>query len=397
MTQDNHHRIVIIGGGTAGISVAARLMRIDKKLDVALIEPSTKHYYQPMWTLVGGGDATKESTVREEASLIPAGVRWIQDRVTTIDPDAKSLGLGAGGSLSYDFLVAAPGLQLDWHKVKGLEGQVGKGGICSNYSYETVDSTWEAIRNFKSGNALFTHPNTPIKCGGAPQKIMYLAADHFRKKGILGDCKIRFGIASPEIFAVRVYAQALLKAVDRYGIEVNYRHDLVEVRPQTKEAVFKHLDTEEEIIQPYDLLHVTPPMSAPDFIKKSPLASAAGWIEVDDFTARHLRYDNVFALGDASSIPTSKTGAAIRRQAPVVVQNLVDALNGRVLSARYDGYTSCPLVTGYGKLVLAEFGYGGKLMETFPFDQSKERWSMYQLKKRLLPKLYWDGMMKGRA
>ena len=394
--REVHHRVVIIGGGNAGISVAARLRKADKELDVAIIEPSTKHYYQPLWTLVGGGVFPKQRSEHEEASVIPDGVTWIREAAAELCPDEDALLTTGGLRVSYDFLVMAPGIQIDWHKVKGLPEALGHDGVCSNYSYDTVDKTWEFIRGFKGGNAIFTHPSTPIECGGAPQKIMYLADDHFRKAGVRDKTNITFGIANAAIFAVPRYAAALNKVIARKGIDVRFRHNLIEIRAGSKEAVFQNLETDEPVVLPYDLLHVTPPMSAPDFVKHSPLANADGWVDVDRATLQHTRYANVFALGDASSLPTSKTGAAIRKQAPVLVKNLLAAIAKKPLPASYDGYTACPLVTGYGKLVMAEFDYNLTPRETFRIDQSKERRSMYLFKQYVLPALYWRGIMKGR-
>ncbi|MEW6297874.1 MAG: FAD/NAD(P)-binding oxidoreductase [Thermodesulfobacteriota bacterium] len=391
------HQVVIVGGGTGGITVAARLRRTSKDLAIAIIEPSAKHYYQPLWTLVGGGVFPKEASEREEASVVPPGVTWMRDAVTEFDPENNTALTRDGKQVSYDFLVVAPGIQIDWDKVKGLREAIGRGGVCSNYAYEYVDATWESIRNFRGGNAIFTMPNTAIKCGGAPQKIMYLADDYFRRTGVRDRARVIFASAGSGIFAVKKYAAALNRVIARKGIETLYQHNLIEIRPQHKEAVFQRLDTNTEVVLSYDLLHVTPPMSAPDFVKRSPLANEAGWVEVDQYTLQHVRYPNVFSLGDASSLPTSKTGAAIRKQAPVLVKNLLAAAQGKPLPARYDGYTSCPLVTGYGRLILAEFDYDLQPRETFPFDQAKERYSMYLLKKYGLPALYWHGMLKGRA
>jgi len=393
----NHYQVLIVGAGTAGLSVAARLGKALKGADIAVIDPSDKHYYQPLWTLVGGGASRKESTERSQASVIPKGVEWIKDAVTHFHPDENSLTTAAGKELSYDYLVVAPGIQMDWGKIPMLKETVGQNNICSNYSYATVDSTWENIRNFEGGTAIFTHPNTPIKCGGAPQKIMYLAADYWRKNPPKNPYKVVFCIATPGIFSVKAYADTLLEVVSRYGIEVNYQHDLSSIDPGSHKATFKKLDTGEDVSMDYSMLHVTPPMSAPDFIKQSPIANADGWVAVNQDTLQHLEFQNIFSCGDASALPTSKTGAAIRKQAPTLVANLLARRDGKPLTSKYDGYTSCPLVTGYGKLVMAEFDYDLKRQETFPIDQSKERRSMYFVKKYLLPRLYWDGMLKGRA
>ncbi|MEZ4410300.1 MAG: FAD/NAD(P)-binding oxidoreductase [Polyangiales bacterium] len=391
------HDVVIVGGGTGGISVAARIRLARPSLSVALIEPSEKHYYQPLWTLVGGGVFPKEVTERDEADYVPAGVTWVKDKVVAFDPEKKSVSLGGGGTVEYEQLVVAPGIQLDWAKVDGLEAALGKDGVCSNYRYDLVDSTWRFLKDFKGGDAVFTFPSTPVKCAGAPQKIMYLADDHLRRLGVRARSKVIWASASPGIFGVAHYAAPLRKVIARKEIETLYRHDLIAVRPASREAVFRHLDQGTEVTVKYDLLHVSPPQSAPDFVKKSPLADAAGWVEVDKHTLQHKRYPDVWSLGDASSLPTSRTGAAIRKQAPVLVENLVARTEGRAPTARYDGYASCPLVTGYGSLILAEFDYDGKPVESFPFDQTVERYSMYAMKAYALPELYWNGMLRGRA
>ena len=395
MTQ--HFKVLILGGGSAGISVAARLRKTLAAGEIAIVDPAQTHYYQPLWTLVGGGDAKKESTARPQSSVIPEGVTWIKEAVAAVHPDETTVLTASEGTLTYDYLVVCPGLELHWAGVEGLEGNVGKDGICSNYSYETVDSTWAEIQKFDGGTAVFTHPATPIKCGGAPQKIMYLAADYWRKKGILHRCDIVFMIATPKIFTVDHYGKELVKVAQRYGIDVRYQQNLVAVDAARHEATFAHTATGDKTELEYKMMHVTPPMRAPAFVREGALGDKAGWVEVDKHSLRHTRYPNIFSLGDASNLPTSKTGAAIRKQAPVCAQNLLAVINGKEPTARYDGYTSCPLVTGYGKLILAEFDYDLKPKETFPIDQSKERWSMYQLKKRMLPKLYWNGMLKGRA
>lgn len=398
MSSDTmHHQILIVGGGTAGITVAAQLRnRWFGRPDVAIIEPSDKHYYQPLWTLVGAGLAKKEVTEHTEASVIPRGVTWIRDAVTEFLPEQNTIRTRDGKTVTYDWLVVGAGIQLNWDKIPGLKESIGKNGVCSNYSYATVDSTWDAIRQFRGGTAVFTNPSGAVKCGGAPQKIMYLADDRFREAGVRDQTRIIFASALPGIFAVEPYKSTLEQVVARKAIDCRFRHELIEILPDSKQAVFQNLDTQEHVTIPYDLLHVTPPMGPPQFLATSPLADKDGWVDVDQETLRHQRFANVFALGDCSNLPTSKTGAAIRKQAPVVVKNLLAAIQRQPLPAKYHGYTSCPVVTGIGKLVLAEFDYNKKPDETFPVDQSQERWSMWILKRYLLPLFYWQGMLKGR-
>jgi sulfide:quinone oxidoreductase len=317
--------------------------------------------------------------------------------VAEFRPAGNAVVLTSGRELTYDFLVVALGIQIDWNKIPGLAEGIGRGGVCSNYSYQHVDYTWECLRDFRGGTALFTMPNTAVKCGGAPQKIMYLADDRFRRAGVRDKSRVIFASPQSAIFSVEKYRRTLERVVERKGIETRFKHNLVELRPAAKEAILEQIDTHERVTIPYDLIHVTPPMSAPDVIKRSSLAGPGGCVEVDKFTLQHPRFPSVFPIGDCSGLPTSKTGAAIRKQAPVLVRNLLAARRGQPLTAKYDGYTSCPIVTGYGKLVLAEFDYEHQPRETFPFDQSKERLSMYLLKAYALPRLYWDGMLRGRA
>lgn len=391
--------VVIVGAGSAGISVAARLCNEDPSLSVAIIDPSDKHYYQPIWTLVGGGVFDRSISERDQADLIPEGATWIQDYCASFQPEANTVTTKSGAVISYSQLVVAAGIKVDWEAIPGLKETVGKPGtgVVSNYDYATVPGTFEAIKAFpKGGKAIFTHPATPIKCGGAPMKIMFLADEAFRRQGVRDGSTITFVKGGPGIFAVKKYAEALTRVADRKGIERVWNTHLVALNPDQKEAIFEPVGGGEKIVKPYDLIHVTPPMRAPDFIKNSPLAADSGWVSVDKFTLRSDKFDNVFALGDCSNIPTSKTGAAIRKQAPVVADNLLSLRAGRPMTHHYDGYTSCPLVTGYGKLILAEFDYNKQPMESFPFDQAQERYSMYALKAYALPEMYWNGMLRGR-
>lgn len=396
--MSDHYEVLICGGGTAGLTVAAQLRLQDSPPSVGIIEPSDKHYYQPLWTLVGAGVFPREESERNEADFIPDGADWIRDAVARFEPDQNAVVLKGGRQLTYDHLVIAMGIQINWNAIPGLMDALGKPGtgVCSNYSFETVSSTWDAIRNMKSGRAIFTEPTTGVKCGGAPQKIMYLAEDHFRRQGIRDKCEVMFCNAKGVHFSCPHYTPALLDLCDKRDIEIRYKTNLVELRSASKEAVFKNVDSGEETILKYDMIHVTPPMGPLDCLKQSALGNADGWVDVDKHSLRHTRHDNIFALGDCSSLPTSKTGAAIRKQAPTVVANILADRAKTPATASYDGYTSCPVVTGYGRLILAEFDYTKEPCESFPFDQSKERYSMYALKAYGLPRMYWHGMLKGR-
>jgi sulfide:quinone oxidoreductase len=394
------HKVLIVGGGSAGISVAARLRRAGVA-DVGLLEPSATHYYQPLWTLTGGGCAPIAESARPQAKVMPKGVAWVKDRAAGIDPDSQTVTTESGARLRYDHLVVCPGIQLDWGKVPGMADALDTASVSSNYTYELAPKTWELIRTMRSGTAVFTMPAGPIKCAGAPQKIAYLAADYWRRQGVLDAIRVVLVLPTPGMFGVKVFAEELEKVVARYGIEVHKSSELVEADPVAKHAVIKNNaeDTKQSI--DYDLMHVVPPQSAPDWIKASPIADPAnpgGYVEVDKHTMQHTRYPNVFALGDAGSTPNSKTGAAIRKQAPVVTKNVLASMAGRPATARYDGYASCPLTTARDRMLLAEFDYTMEPAPSIPFiDTTRERKDMWYLKRYGLPALYWNLMLRGLA
>jgi sulfide:quinone oxidoreductase len=398
MTQQ-HHTILIVGGGAAGVSVANNMRRQDATITIAIIEPSEKHYYQPGFTIIGGGAYTLKQTTRNEADLIHPTVIWLKNYAETFQPDENTVTLRTGETISYDYLVVCPGLQLDWDKITGLKETLGKNNVCSNYSAETAEYTWECIKNSESGTALFTQPPMPIKCAGAPQKIMYLAADRFRKKGILDKFNIEFCNAGPAIFGIPFFAKALSKVVAGYGIKTNFNHNLVAIDGPAKTATFEMTDAEgnkQQVIKAFDMIHVTPPQSAPDFIKKSPLANAGGWVDVHDKTLQHNKYPNIFGLGDATSTPNAKTAAAVRKQVPILVDNILHLINGKAVEEKYDGYGSCPLTTSLSTVMLAEFAYGGKVTPSFPWLDPRKNLFIWWIGKKIgFPWMYWHLMIKG--
>lgn len=397
--SQTHHSILIVGGGAAGVSVANTLHRKDSSLNIAIIEPSEKHYYQPGFTIIGGGAYTLKKATRNEADLIRSGITWIKEYAESFQPDENSVTLRSGDNISYDYLVVCPGLQLDWNKISGLEETLGKNGVCSNYSPESVEYTWECIQNIESGNALFTQPPMPIKCAGAPQKIMYLAADRFRKRGTLDKFDIQFCNAGPGMFGVPFFAKALGKVIADYGITTRFSHNLVAIDGPNKTATFATTDADgnqQQVELPFDMIHVTPPQSAPDFIKQSPLANDSGWVDVHDKTLQHNKYANIFGLGDAGSTPNAKTAAAVRKQVPVVVDNIFSLMQASALREGYDGYGSCPLTTSLNTVMLAEFAYGGQVTPSFPLlDPRKNRLIWWWGKIAGFPWLYWLWMLKG--
>ena len=399
---DASHQVVIVGAGAAGIAVASSLLARAPDLDIAIIDPADVHYYQPGWTLVGGGVFEAPDTARVMGSLIPRGVRWIKSAVAGFAPEHNVVLLEGCRAVRYQQLVVCPGLKLNWDAIEGLNDTLGRNGVTSNYRYDLAPYTWELVQQFQGGDVLFTQPAMPIKCAGAPQKAMYLSCDAWRQAGVLPRAKVRFMSAGAVLFGVADYVPALMEYVRDYGIELNFNRTLTAIDGPRHLATFTSTTPEGEVKTEqvhFDMIHVVPPQVAPDFIRISPLADAAGWIDVDQATLRHKSFHNVFGLGDAANTPNAKTAAAARKQAPVVAHNLLCNLGRQQREARYDGYGSCPLTVERGKIVLAEFTYGGKLAPSFPswlLDGTKPSRLAWLLKERILPPLYWQGMLKGR-
>lgn len=393
--QKENYSVVIVGGGAAGISVAARLRHAKSDMSIAIIEPSTIHAYQPAWTLVGAGEMKIEKTLKQEGKLIPHNVTWIRDKVVAFMPEDMGVKLESGRVISYRRLVVCPGLQLDWDKIKGLKETLGRNGVTSNYERHLAPYTWECVKNLASGKAIFTQPPMPIKCAGAPQKAVYLSCDHWRREGKLSGINVKFCTAGNVLFGVEYFLPALQEHMDRYGVEHHKKENLIAVDGEKKEATFQIVGTEETVTYSFDMLHVVPPQSAPDFVAKSALANEAGWLSVDPHSLCHTKYDTIFGLGDVVGTSNAKTAAAARDQAPIVAKNILASLAGQPLPKSYDGYGACPLTVSYGRVVLAEFLYGGKVAPSFPYDQRKPSRFAWWLKKIVFPKLYWYGMLRG--
>ncbi|EIW65660.1 hypothetical protein TREMEDRAFT_70514 [Tremella mesenterica DSM 1558] len=397
-------KVLVIGGGMSRLptSFKAEGQSLSPG-DVTIVDSNKYHDYQPGWTVVGSGLAQKTSFRRSLSALLPAHIGHIDQQATAFEPTANRVVLADGSKVEYDYLVVAAGLAINYDKIKNLTEALKDpltSKISTIYSYETVDKTWELIKSFDGkGEAVFTQPFGPVKCAGAPQKIAYMADAYWKTTPSVPHS--RFITGMPTMFAVPHYSKILDRLRQEKGIAAEFNTNLVEVRPESKTAVFEILAGEkkgEKVEKEFGMLHVVPPMGPLGWIKKSPLADSVGWVDVDQGSLQHKKYPNVFSLGDASSLPTSKTAAAITAQAPVLTHNLVTLMKtGQVGKAIYDGYTSCPLFISRGELLLAEFKYGLERKETFGrfIDQSVPNRAFYHLTKDIIPHFYFSRMTKG--
>ena len=408
-------KIVIIGGGAAGISMAARLKSWLDKPDITLIDPSDRQFYQPGFTLIASGVYQPDDVWRKQEDCMPSDIKWIKDSVAAVDPVWNQVTTKNNGKIAYDFLVLTPGIQINWEKVEGItQATLGQGNAHSIYDFEGAQKTWKAIQEFSKtgGRGIYTDTYTKHKCGGAPKKICLLTEHYTRKQGTRETVDLNFYTASKELYDVPFFTPRLLEIYKERNIPINLNVRVKGVDTAAKQVHFEKIETvgDQKVYTPfvedYDFLHFTPPMSAPDFVKEAGLGwtegklAADGWVMVDKETLVHKTYPNIVSLGDVAGIPTSKTSAAIRVQVPIAAKNLISLMEGKEPAEKYDGYAACPIVTDYGHVLLCEFNYKKEAENSFPFtmmDTSKELRAAWLLKVYFLKPMYFYGMLNGWA
>lgn len=430
-SSDAKGKIVIVGGGAGGIMAMAHLRSSLSNPDITIIAPNEIHLYQPGQVFIAAGVYEPNEIEMSNNDFIPDDVKWIKDEVKTFDPDKNSLMLRSGEEVAYDYLVVATGLQYRYEWIEGLSKEdIGTNGISSVYlndlekgTHKGGELTWEwfnalkeAAKNGKKPRAIYTQPNTPIKCGGAPQKILYLSADYLKKDGL--EAEFIFTTNNASLFSLKNVAEELQRTQEGYkGMSTKFTHNLKKIDVKKKIATFDHfwqekgeydpdlemyetLDKYEEVELEYDFIHIVPPMSAVDAVRDSLLGwqkgTAKGWLEVDKETLQHRRYKNVFGIGDICGIPMGKTGGSTRHHAPIVAANLVSAMEQKELKEKFDGYTVCPLKPRYGEIIMAEFNYNGPA-SSVPFwkDVSVPRSVWWAFDVYMLKPMYQHLMMRG--
>ena len=398
-------RIVIVGAGAAGTALANRLaLRLDGA-QITLVDPRRNHLYQPGLTLVAAGLKPAGYVVSDTAQWLPGGVAWLPERVAAVNAEAKTVSTESGETLGYDWLVLAPGLVLDHDAIEGFSlDMVGENGIGALYAGpEYAARTWAAASRFteEGGTGLFTRPQTEMKCAGAPLKHTFLIDDVARRAGNSGRVNMLYAAPQSSLFGVPIVAEKVRMLFADRGVETMLNRTLTAIDPGAKRATFLTEGRTEDI--DYDYIHVIPPQRAPDFVRQSGLSWPdrwidQGWVEVDMKTLRHLRYPDVFALGDVAGVPKGKTAASAKWQVPVVEDHLVAAIQGREGTEAYDGYTSCPLITRIGRAMLVEFDYRNNLVPSFPgmIAPLEELWISWLMKEVALKATY-NAMLRGRA
>ncbi len=412
-------KIVVVGGGAAGLNIASRLRCALSQAEITVIDPAREHYYQPGFTMIACGEFTPEETYRSEESLIPAGERFLPDRVVSIEAERNRLSTAANGVVEYDYLVLAPGLEMHFEAIEGISrDRLGEGNVHCIYDFKSAHACWLAIQKLSSsgGRAYFTDTWTKLKCGGAPKKVNMMAEDYCRRQGTRDRVDFQFYTAGKDLFEVPLFRKRLDEIYAERNLAITPHHRVKAVDTETRRVTFeKHVPAPasptgepaaslETVTREFDFLHIVPPMTPPSFVLESSLihdpatGKAAQWVPTDPATLAHARFKNVFVAGDVAGIPTSKTAAAVRMQAPVVAANLIATMEGRKPDAVYDGYTACPFVTEYGKVLMAEFDYKKEPKPSIPFvDPGHEHRPGWILKRYVLKPVYFDLMLRGRA
>jgi sulfide:quinone oxidoreductase len=396
--MDKHHQVVVVGGGNAGISLAARLHRWNVE-DIAIIEPRDQHYFQPLFSHIGAGAARMAEAVRPQADVMPQGVDWIRGEAADVRPEENVVVLAGGDRVGYEHLVVCPGLQLDWDAVPGLAEAVASPHGSSNYDAELAPKTWDLVRGLQTGTAVFTQPPGPAKCAGAAQKIVYMACDYWREQGVLQDINVHLVVPTPTVFGMPEVDRELERKISEYGITLWTSTTVASVNPEAQTLVLHASSGDREVR--YDLLHAVPPQSAPDWLKATslpPRGSSGGFVEVDPEILRHPRFPNVWSLGDAAGTRNSKSGGALRKQAKVLAKNLTAVLAGRAPDARYNGYSVCPFTLSRRTAFFAEFDDQYRPQPSYPLlRMAKERRWQWVMDRRIFPQIYWHLILKGRA
>lgn len=399
-------RIVIAGGGAAGLTAASHLAARLQGASITVVDARKEHYYQPGFTLVASGIKPQDYVVSGTGSYIPKGVEWIGEAVAEIDPEGNKIVTASGKVVPYDFLIVATGLELHYAGIAGMDtARIGQNGMGSIYhSPQAASATWQALSTFadQGGIGLFGRPAGEMKCAGAPLKYTFIADDHLRRRNNRGKAELVYMAQSKSLFGVPIVAEKVRMLFLDRGVKVNHEHVLQAIDLDKRIATYKTPTGTAE--QNYDFINVVPPMRAPEVVRNSPLPwtdgpfASDGWVEVDRDNLRHKRYPNVFAVGDIAGVPKGKTAASVKWQVPVAVEHLLADISGKPSTEVYNGYTSCPLITRLGQAMLIEFDYKDNLITSFPgvIAPLEELWISWVMKTMALKPTY-ISMLRGRA
>ncbi|WP_191905722.1 NAD(P)/FAD-dependent oxidoreductase [Microbacterium caowuchunii] len=386
--------VVIIGGGNGGIAAAAQLRRRGAK-DVALVDPAATHVYKPLQNYVGTGLAAASSLSRPQARLIPKGVAWHRSAAARIDGAERRVELEDGTALFGADIVLACGAVTDWNAVPGAEEALTSGTAVTTFEDDRLAATRDAIRSLTSGRAVFTLHEQPASGRETALKPLFLACDHWRRRGVLGSIEVELLHDGERLHPVDEIAVAIRRHLDAYGIVLRLG---TRVREVEGPSITVDGPDGSRVVRT-DLLHLLPPYAAPELVRASHLdgRDTGGFAAVDPVTLQHPRHPRVWCIGDAADLGDARTGGALRHQVQTVIENIQRQRTGRSLT-EYDGYTVAPIATSRRSLVFGEYlSRSHEVTRSIPLlDNLRSRPWWYVLDRHVLPQLYWHGILKGR-
>ncbi len=392
-------KILILGGGTGGTIMANKLRSIldRSEWEITLVDQYKTHYYQPGFLFIPFGIYNKNDVIKPKSDFFPPGVNVIFSEIDLIEGDKNQVKLGNGKILNYDFMILATGTQTRPDETPGLKEELWYKNIFDFYTIEGAVALREFIKTWEGGHLVMNIAEIPFKCPVAPLEFVFLADAYFHKVGIRDKIDITYVTPLPGAFTKPQATKMLSGLLEEKNIRVIPEFYLEKVDNKEKKII--SYDGQEVT---FDLLTIVPVNMGNDLIERSGMGDDLNFVPTDKHTLRSEKYENIFVLGDASDIPTSKAGSVVHFAAEVLLENLLSAINGRPLNAKFDGHANCYIETGFGKGSIIDFNYDTEpLPGTFPLPGVGPFGLLQNTKfnhygKVIFRWIYWHILLKGK-
>jgi len=392
-------KIVILGAGTAGTMMLNKLHNIlDKEeWELTIVDQYKTHYYQPGFLFIPFGVYKKQDVIKPKHDFFPSGVNVIYNKIDRVEGENNRVLLDGGQILNYDFLIIATGTQTRPEETPGLKDKLWYKDIFDFYTIEGALALHERFKDFKGGDLVMCIAEVPFKCPVAPLEFVFLAEAYFTKKGIRDKVNISFVTPMSGAFTKPVATKMLSELMTEKNINIIPDFYIEKVDNDSKKLV-----SYDEREVPFDILTIVPVNMGNDMVERSGLGDDMNFVKTDKFTLQSQDFENIFVLGDAANIPTSKAGSVAHFAGEILTENLLSAIEGRELHAKFDGHANCYIETGYGKGALIDFNYTTEpLPGTFPLPGIGPFGLLKNTKinhygKILFRWIYWHMLLKGK-
>jgi len=392
-------KLVVLGAGTGGTIMVNKLRKVldRSEWDITIVDQVKEHYYQPGFLFIPFGIYNKQDVVKPKADFIPPGVNIIYKGIDKIDADNNKVMLDGGTVLVYDYLIIATGTRTVPEETPGLQDKLWYKNIFDFYTVEGALALREFIRTWEGGKMVMALCEMPIKCPVAPLEFVFLADHYFTELGIRDKVEIEYVTPLPGAFTKPRSSKMLGDLMIDKNIKV------------TPDFYIEHIDNDNKKLVSYDenevdfdLLTIVPVNMGSEVIERSGLGDDLGFIPTDKYTLRSEKFENVFVLGDAANIPTSKAGSVVHFAADILYENFLSAIEGRPLKAKFDGHSNCYIETGFGKGSIIDFNYDTEpLPGNFPLPGIGpfgllQNTKMNHYGKVLFRWIYWHILLRGK-